>query len=422
MKKILWILIISILLCWNTLNLWAYSYPNTFSSHTGKYTRVKDGSQMDLKGYLTPYVRSDDAWTGMRSSLYSIEWAEFTSFLKNNGIYWVDGIIGFPFADVSNTPFWLFFENKALPEQALEKKISQKDLSQWLPIYVSQALYNQIKMNSLSEEYFTYKNEPIEVSLKGKIKDFRVNYEVEMCIGNEEGSWGSGNEETYQEEYVCAEKLLPLQQEFLDSAITENPMSKEEFIEEFNDIMTFYSTESFSVDTKIFVADELIVNGKSIVASSSEPERNIDYGSYEHLKKIHMGKLKENEKKVLENLVKKLRKLNVTGKSKQVQKFVSQIKTVVDADYKKMSEIVKRHQGMSDEYIVSQNPTLPKLRERYKLLSTYYTLLVTIVNEWKLKELQKIEVQRLSELREILKELKKNYDEQWWLWFLWINN
>jgi len=410
MKKILSILIISILL-WNTT--WAYTYPNTFLSHTGKYTAVKDNSQMDLKGYLTPYVRSDDAGSSMKSSLYSIEWAEFTSFLKNNGIYWVDGIIWDPFADVSNTPFWLFFENKALPEQALEKKISQKDLSQWLPIYVSQALYNNIKKNNLSEEYFTYSNKPVEVKIKGKIKDFKVKYDVEMCQNQDDNS---------NEQYVCAEKLLPLQQEFLDSALTEKPMSKEEFKEEFNEIMTFYSTESFEVNTKVFVADEFIVNGKSIIALSTEPQINIDYGSYENLKKIHMGKLKENEKKVLENLVKKLRKLNATGKSKQVQKFVSQIKTTVDADYKKMSEIVKKHQGMNDEYIVSQNPTLPKLRERYKLLSTFHTLLVPIVNEWKVKELQKIEAQRLWELRAILQEMKTNYDEQWPLWFLWINN
>lgn len=409
MKKILSILIISMLL-WNTVL--AYTYPNTFVSHTGKYIAVKDNSQMDLKGYLTPYVRSDDAGSSIKSTLYSIEWAEFTSFLKNNGIYWVDGIIWSPFADVSNTPFWLFFENKNIPQQALEKKLSQKDLSQWLPIYVSQALYNQIKINTLSEEYFTYNNEPVEVKIKWKIKDFNVKYNVEMC---------QTEEKNYEDEFVCAEKLLPLQKEFLDSAITEKPMSKEEFIEKFNSIMTFYSTDSFEVNTKIFVADEFIVNGKSIVTPSKESQINIDYGSYEHLKKIHIGKLKENEKKVLENLVKKLRKLNATGKSKQVQKFVAQIKTAVDTDYKKISEIVKKYQGMNDEYIVSQNPSLPKLRERYKLLSTFHTLLVPIMNEWKIKETQKIEVQRLWELRTILQEMKTNYDKHWPIWFLLLN-
>ena len=52
----------------------------------------------------------------------------------------------------------------------------------------------------------------------------------------------------------------------------------------------------------------------------------------------------------------------------------------------------------------------------------FHTLLVPIVNEWKVKELQKIEAQRLWELRAILQEMKTNYDEQWPLWFLWINN
>lgn len=400
MKKILLILIVSVLF-WNTA--WAYTYPYEFTKHTGKYTAVKDNSQMNLTWYLTPLLISDDSSVWIRSSWFSIQWAKYTTFLRNNWIYWINSIIDFEvFWNISNNPLGLFFENEKDPMSILKDK-NLKLISQWLPIYLNANLYNILK-NKDSNELYSILNWTSYISdtkapwiqIKWKIKDFNVKYEVEICENNT----------------ACAIELLPLKEEFIRSWISENPMKEEEFLEKFHKIIESYTTEAFEVNTKIFVAEEIIVNWKNITTIWDKNGNNVDYSSYDNLRKIHISKLKENEIKVLDKLVKTFRTMNAKWKTKQVQDYMKQIKSVVDNDFKKMTEIVKKYwQWTPDSYIVAQNPSLTKLREKYKLLSTYHTILTPILNEWLEKEKKKIEEKRALELKVILEELLKWYKE-----------
>lgn len=421
MKKIIITLFVLSFLFWNTA--WAYTYPYTFTKHTGKYASVKDNTSMTLKGYLTPLLGSDDAWVGIRSSWFSIQWAQYTPFLRDNGIYGINDILDLEvFGNISNSPLGLFFENESDPMSIL-KDNNLKVIPQWLPVYLNAQLYNTLKKKDTDNlhhilngySYLSTTKAPW-VEIKGKIKDFTIHYSVEMCTNE------------YEEKLPCAIELAPVKQKFIESWMSENPMTEDELMEKFSDIMFITDTEEFKVNTKIFVAEEIIVNGKNITTIWDDYQKSIDYSSYSYVRSQNLSKLNQDQIKVLDKLVKVFRKLNATWKEKQVQDFMKQLKNVVDSDYKKMNEIVRpanqpwKYIWAPDEYIVSENPSLPKLRERYKLLNTYHTILTPLLKESLEKEKKRVEEKRTWELKAILQKMQINYDKQWSLWFIiWDN-
>jgi len=411
MKKIIITLFVLSFLFWNTA--WAYTYPYTFTKHTGKFSSVKDNTSMTIKGYLTPLLASDIAWwLGIRSSWFSIQWAQYTTFLRDNGIYGINDILDFEvFGNISNSPLGLFFENESDPISIL-KDNNLKVIPQWLPVYLNAQLHNTLKKKDLNNlhgilngYYYLSTIKAPRVEIKGKIKDFTVHYSVEMCTNE------------YEEKLPCAIELYPIKQKFIKSWMSENPMTEEELIEKISDIMFDTDTEEFKVNTKIFVAEEIIVNGENITTIWDDYQKSIDYSSYSYVRSQNLSKLNQDQIKVLDKIVKVFRKLNATWKEKKVQDFMKQLKNVIDSDYKKINEIVRpanqpwKYIWVSDEYIVRENPSLPKLRKRYNLLNTYYTILTPILKE-------SVEKKRIWELKAILQKMKIIYDKLWSLWFI----
>jgi hypothetical protein len=398
MKKIIISFILILVLLFN--ETYAISlFPYEYKSYDWTYSNKKEWELLELNWYITPFFKPDDAWW-IKWWWFKIKDSQYSLYLNQNWVYWINWITKENIGNISNNPLWLYYQNKSDIEK-LYKNDNLSIISKGLPIMLTKDIYNylqNVNIDDLHElMYWYYDIQNIEVptvKLKWKIKDFKTEWDIELC------------------EWVpCSIILEPYKQDFIQSWKDDKKMSKEEFVNTFNSIWKDWEKYHYNINTKIFIAEEIIINWKNILDIPKENNIITTDNSYETIRKNNIWKLKENEIKVLNKLVIAFRQSFSKWKWVQIETLMKKLKESTNKDYKKINDIIEKYKWLSDSDIIAQNPSLTKLRENWRLKNTYYTILLPVLNEWLEAERKKIEENRILELKKILDELKETWGE-----------
>lgn len=328
----------------NALNYYDY-YP--YWKYSWKHQNIKDWETITLEWYLTfPVSRADDGAVYSIFKIPNILFAKY--YLKSNWTYWVSAPIDEWIS--SSSPFALFYdeENKSywasLNSYELDKDKKEKMANLWLPVYINENLKNHIDNNNWYEIADFYRDNNIEITYEviseygnynqtsplvpvkiiWTMKDLKLNWrwwifpsEYTDLISY---SVFDINFDPYEEDFVlCYDLAEKIKQNYLSKISyipywefehSEEDMNnfKNEYMDLMNVVKAKCKMSDYKIDTKVFVAEDIEINWKSLFDISPQYPKTNPFPESEEEKLIKRKIINKFPSEVVEWVLAQLKK------------------------------------------------------------------------------------------------------------------